>query len=192
MGDNPRLLVAPQFPLYTMPATDDHETEGDEDVDEDIPEDEEEMEGGSEWLVATVDPPTADHSAPRNFLAQEEDDSEMLADVTISTSSTFPAPQDLLAQEEDDLEVLADVSFSTASTSPGYKAMTRLADSAILHVTSEPNRALPSRYQGYRVNGLVVPLLFSVGSATGIPVFTTNAMKCGMPLARWLVVFRTS
>ncbi|KAF8066974.1 hypothetical protein FPV67DRAFT_1497337 [Lyophyllum atratum] len=142
--DNPRLLVAPQFPIYISSRlrVDGPEEKADVDVDEHLVQsaDEEERRDDEQWIdgAAALIPltPLSPAPQPRFFLA--------------------PGP---VADEADTDDLLADASFSTAATSAESKPLTRVTDFAILHIKPQQNPALPTRYEGYRVDKLTVPLL---------------------------------
>lgn len=143
-ADNPRLVVAPQFPLYISP--DQELEEPDHDVDEELDESE---EGGG----IDDDGPWIDGAA--GFRDGDDNEDEGDADNTddVEQPLLYDAPSD------DSDELMADVSFSTASTTPEAKALTRVTDFAILHITYQDNAAFPRPYEGYRVDQLKVPLI---------------------------------
>ncbi|KAF8055074.1 hypothetical protein FPV67DRAFT_934611 [Lyophyllum atratum] len=139
--NNPRLLVAPQFPIYISSRfhVDGPEEKEDVDVDENL-----------------------DQSADE----EERRDDEEVIDGSAALTPLPPAPQPPfflapgpVVDEVDSDDLLADISFSTTATCPESKPLTRVTDFAILHIKPQQNPALPTRYEGYRVDELTVPLL---------------------------------
>ncbi|GLB34711.1 hypothetical protein LshimejAT787_0202760 [Lyophyllum shimeji] len=130
-ADNSRLLVAPQFPLYISPHADiDDQQETNQDGDEEVDDSPRgEGEGGDEG-------PWIEGAA-----------------------SLGTTPQVGAQPQADSEELMADLSFSTAATTPDAKAVARVTDFAILHISPQQSTALPRRYEGYRVDRLTVPLI---------------------------------
>lgn len=162
IGDEPQLFVFPQYPLWFSSAlVTDPEGPADISGDEAF---EDEVEGSSEdgrflgtgvESLPAVETDTSAKSRVEEWQRQQASEEDKWA---VDLPYLFQGGD---RDDDDELDAthIHNITLSSAATVPRPKAILRLADYAIVHVTVDEDPQLPARYEGYRIVEERVPII---------------------------------